>query len=92
MPTSRRIWLRLAAGAAMAAPLAALTTQARAARNDASRKALQYQDKPKDGAQCASCAQFIAGKTPKDPGGCKVIPGDMEISPTGWCVAYSKKA
>lgn len=28
-----------------------------------------------------------------DPmGGCKVIPGDTEISPTGYCTAWAKKA
>lgn len=89
---ARRIWLRLAAGATLAAPLAALTSQVVAAPNTALRQALKYQDKPNAGAQCSTCIHFVPGKTPKDNGGCKVIPGDTEISPTGWCLTYSKKA
>ena len=33
-------------------------------------------------------AQFVPGKTPKDRGGCTFIPGDDELSPNGYCVAW----
>ncbi len=89
--SARRQWLQLAAGT-LAIPLVAVAPAARAAKNDASRGALKYQDTPKDGAQCSACVQFVPGKTPKDKGGCKIIAGDTEISPTGWCVAFAKKA
>ena len=59
-----------------------------AAVNEASRKALQYQPTPKGGKQCSGCIHFVPGKTPADKGGCKVIPGDTEISPAAWCSAY----
>jgi hypothetical protein len=32
--------------------------------------------------------QFVPGKTPKDKGGCKILPGDTEIAPAGFCVAW----
>lgn len=92
MPSSsRRIWLKLTAGAVLAAPLMTLTSRAGAAQNAGSRQALKYQDKPSGSNQCSNCLQFVPGKTAKDPGGCKVIPGDTEISPNGWCVAWVKK-
>lgn len=91
MACTRRIWLKLAAGSAVALPLAALTHNALAAQNAASRQALKYQDKPNGDQRCANCMQFVPGKTPNDKGGCKVIPGDTEISPNGYCVAWTKK-
>ena len=92
MTPSRRVWLKLVSGAAIAAPLGALSLDAHAAKNEAIRKALQYQDQPKGEQRCSTCMQFVPGKSPTDLGGCKVIPGDTEISPNGWCSAYSKKA
>ena len=89
--TSRRIWLKVAAGTALAGPLALLGQQSIAATNAASRAALKYQDQPKGDQRCSTCLQFVAGKAPTDKGGCKIIPGDSEISPSGWCVAFAKK-
>jgi anaerobic selenocysteine-containing dehydrogenase len=89
---SRRIWLKVAAGGALAAPLALLGRQAFAATNAASRGALKYQDKPNGEQKCSNCLQFVPGKNPTDKGGCKIIPGDSEISPSGYCVAWAKKA
>jgi len=90
--TTRRIWLKIAAGAAVAAPLAALSNSAWAAKNDQMRGALKYQDKPNGANQCSNCLQFVPGKGPKDPGTCKIIPGDTEIAPNAWCSAWVKKA
>jgi anaerobic selenocysteine-containing dehydrogenase len=90
--TTRRIWLKVAAGAAVAAPLAALSTGAWAAKNDSMRTALKYQDKPSGANECSNCLHFVPGKSAKDLGGCKIIPTDTEISPKGWCSAWVKKA
>jgi hypothetical protein len=85
---SRRRWLGLAAGAVTAAPIIFMTREAFAEANANMRKALQYQDAPKNNQQCSTCVQFVPGKDPKGKGGCKAIPGDTEISPTGWCAAF----
>lgn len=46
-------------------------------------KAALYQDKPKDGAKCATCTHFQA------PASCQIVAG--AISPNGWCQMYIKK-
>ena len=90
MQTSRRIWLKTATGAALISPLVLLSRPGLAAKNDAVRTALKYQDTPTGSKQCSGCAQFIPGKTPKDKGACKILPGDTEISPTGSCIAWAE--
>jgi hypothetical protein len=59
-----------------------------AARAD-SRVDLKYQSTPKNNQKCSDCVLFVAGKTPKDDGTCKIITGD--ISPNGWCTAFAQK-
>ena len=51
---------------------------------------VQYTDSgaPK-GMDCDDCLQFIPGKTPEDPGTCKVVEG--AINPHGHCLAFSAK-
>ncbi len=44
---------------------------------------VQYQETPKDGAQCSKCAQFQA------PAACAIVASP--IAATGWCVAYAPK-
>jgi High potential iron-sulfur protein len=46
--------------------------------------AVYYQRSPKDGQECQHCAQFAG------PNACKLVDGD--ISPTGWCRLWVKKA
>ncbi len=70
---------------AAAVPVVFMPRQAAAAKNDALRAALKYQDSPKDGNECDKCLHW------KAPGSCAILPGDTEISPTGWCSAYVKK-
>jgi hypothetical protein len=89
MENSRRSWLKLVSGAAVAVPASMLAKGAWATQNEAMRKSLQYQATPKDGKQCSGCMQFIPGKTAKDPGSCKILPNDTEISPTGYCLAFA---
>ena len=35
--------------------------------------------------------QFVPGPSEKDLGGCKIMLGDTEISPQGYCTAWTKK-
>ena len=86
MNLSRRNALKMGAAALAMIPVVAL-----AAKNDGVRKSMQYQDTPKDGKQCSTCTQFVAGKGDKD-NGCKVFPNDTEIAKSGWCIAYAPKA
>lgn len=43
----------------------------------------QYQDKPKDGQMCASCAYFVS------PASCQRVDG--AIQPSGWCKNFLQK-
>jgi hypothetical protein len=45
---------------------------------------VKYQASPKDGKQCDGCNLFVA------PNACKSVAGD--ISPSGWCSLWVKKA
>lgn len=91
MTLKRREFLKLGGAALAAIPIMTMAGNASAATNAAMRTSLKYQDKPEGDKHCATCMQFIPGKTPKDLGGCKLMPGDTEISPTGYCVAWTKK-
>ena len=86
MNQSRRNMLKFGGAALAMIPVVAL-----AAKNDGIRKSMQYQDSPKDGKHCSQCTQFVAGKSEK-ANGCKVFPGDDEISANGWCIAFAPKA
>lgn len=82
---SRRNLLKSGAAALAAIPVLAFSGRASAAVNAALRASMKYQEKPQDGKNCAGCGQFIPGKP---LGGCKIFPGDNEVSPQGWCVAW----
>jgi hypothetical protein len=75
---SRRTVILAAAGAAPLLALSGGEAQAKLAQT-----AVKYQTDPKDGKQCDGCAQFVA------PNSCKLVDG--EISPTGWCLLWTKK-
>lgn len=66
--------------------LAMIPVVAMAAKNDGMRASMKYKDSPEGDKSCSSCVQFVA------PNSCKIFPGDTEISPKGYCVAYAKKA
>ncbi|MQY50452.1 high-potential iron-sulfur protein [Rhodocyclus gracilis] len=90
--TSRRRMLKLGCTAIAAIPLMSLTGNAVAGTNASMRKAFNYQEVSKTaGKNCANCAQFIPGASASAAGACKVIPGDSEIQPTGYCDAYIVK-
>lgn len=72
--------------------LAMIPVVATAAKNDSMRASTKYKDSPEGDKKCSDCVQFVPGKSPKDLGGCKIFPGDTEVSPNGYCIAWSKKA
>ncbi|HXZ15273.1 MAG TPA: high-potential iron-sulfur protein [Roseiarcus sp.] len=74
---SRRTVLIAAAGA-----VPALMTGGAEAKM--AQAAVKYQAEPKDGKQCDGCNFWVA------PNSCKMVDG--EISPTGWCALWVKKA
>ena len=88
----RRRFLKAGTALAMIPVAIAASGGAVAATNASLRTSLKYQAKPEGDKSCASCAQFVAGATPKDLGTCKIIPGDTEISPQAYCIAWTKKA
>lgn len=83
---SRRKLLKFGAIAVTMIPLTAI-----AAKNDSMRTSMKYKDSPEGDKQCSNCVQFVPGKTATDLGGCKIFPGDTEVSPKGYCVAWAKK-
>lgn len=74
------------------AALAMIPVVAFAARNDSMRTSMKYKDSPEGDKDCANCVQFVPGKSPTELGGCKIFPGDTEVSPKGYCAAWAKKA
>jgi hypothetical protein len=89
--TTRRQLLKMGGAAIAMIPVIAISGKAAAATNAAIRTQMKYQDKPNEGKNCATCLQFVPGKAPTDAGGCKIMAGDTEISPNGWCMAYAVK-
>lgn len=89
--TSRRQFLKIGGAALAMIPVLAMSKNALAGTNASMRAAMKYQDKPSGDKHCATCSHFVPGKTPKSLGGCQIIPGDTEISPQGYCVAWIKK-
>jgi High potential iron-sulfur protein len=89
--SSRRQFLKIGGAAIAMIPVVAVSRNVMASTNAAMRASMKYQNKPNGDKQCATCMQFIPGKTPKDLGGCKIFPGDTEISPKGYCVAWAAK-
>lgn len=86
-PARRRL-LWLGSGALASAALAAAGA-ASAQTNASLRTALKYQDQPKGAQRCDNCIHWVPGSSPTARGGCKIIPGDREISPQGWCTAWA---
>jgi len=88
----RRQFLKIGGVALAMIPVMVVSGRADAATNAALRTSLKYQGKPEDDKSCAKCMQFVPGASAKDLGGCKIIPGDTEISPQGYCIAWAKRA
>ena len=90
--TPRRQFLKIGGAALAMIPVIVVSGRADAATNASVRTSLKYQGKPEGDKSCANCVQFVPGTSAKDLGGCKVMPGDTEISPQGYCIAWVKKA
>jgi hypothetical protein len=90
--TPRRQFLKMGAAALAILPVIVVSSRANAASNAALRTSFKYQAKPEGDKSCANCAQFVPGASAKDLGSCKIIPGDTEISPQGYCMVWTKKA
>jgi hypothetical protein len=78
--------------AAGGAALALIPVVSLAAKNDSMRTAMKYKDSPEGDKNCTNCMQFVPGSSPTALGGCKIFPGDTEVSPKGYCAAWAKKA
>ena len=79
--TSRRGLMK--AGAMLATAGLAAAGSARAQDQKIEQNLVQYQEMPKDGAECDKCVNW----TP--PNACKIVAGT--INPKGWCVAFAPK-
>jgi len=82
---SRRLALKrvaLLTGAAFGASM--VQSNIVLAQQKAAKEAMKYQDKPNGDKQCSNCSQFVA------PGSCKIVEG--AVSPSGYCIAWVKKA
>lgn len=89
--TPRRKFLKNGAIVLAMIPVNFVSRRADSATNTSLRTSFKYQGKPEGDKSCANCIQFMPGTSTKDLGGCKVIPGDTEISPQGYCIAWVKK-
>jgi High potential iron-sulfur protein len=87
----RRQFLKIGGAILATIPITIVAGRAGAATNAALRGALKYQGKPDGDKNCGNCLQFVPGASATALGGCKVIPGDTEISPQGYCTAWAKK-
>ena len=86
---TRREFLKKSAVAVILIPAVAFSRSAMANSNSTLRTELKYQDFPKDNMSCSTCLEFIPGRTDKEFSKCKVIPGDDEISPNGYCTKWN---
>ena len=82
----RRQFLKTSGAILATIPIVVVAARADAATNAAVRAGLKYQGTPEGDKSCANCMQFVA------PSSCKLIPGDTEISPQGYCAVWAKKA
>ena len=87
MNPSRRKMLKVAGMTLAMIPVVAV-----AARNEGMRTSMKYKDSPEGDKLCANCNLFVPGKTLEAPGRCTIFPGDTEVSPSGYCVGWAKKA
>jgi hypothetical protein len=88
---SRRNALQRGLGAVAGAAIVWLVeSSAFAASSKLAKTVVQYTDTGNvQGKDCDDCSQFVAGKTSKDTGTCKLVEGD--INPHGHCVAFTPK-
>jgi hypothetical protein len=83
--TPRRRFLKISGAILATIPIVIVSGRADAETNAAVRTALKYQGTPEGDKSCSNCMQFVA------PSSCKLIAGDTEISPQGYCSVWTKK-
>jgi hypothetical protein len=88
----RRLFLKIGGTTLAMVPVMVVFGRADAATNSALRASLKYQGKPQGDKSCANCMHFVPGASAKGLGSCKIITGDTEISPQGYCTGWAKKA
>jgi High potential iron-sulfur protein len=86
-PFSRREAMARGAQAMVQAAVVSMVIVPLQVRAKAAKADFNYQERSKDGKTCATCRLFVA--TDSGKGACAVVEG--EISPTGWCMAYSTR-
>ena len=67
-----------------------LDTAAQAQGAKSSKDAMHYQSSPNSGMQCSGCKFFTPGSDANADGSCAIVEGN--ISPHGYCIAYSSKS
>jgi hypothetical protein len=72
-----------------AIPLLVVAERSASATNAEMRSALKYQETPNGDQSCAGCSEFTPGSTATSLGGCRLMPGDTEISPHGYCTQWT---
>ena len=81
---NRRAALKAFAGFGLGAAAIVLAPERSEAQDQKiAKETVQYQETPKDGAECDKCVNWVA------PNGCTIVAGD--IHPKGWCVAFAPK-
>ena len=87
-PVSRRQCLALGSTLLAGAGIACVAASPARASPKADKRDFNYQDKPKDGKSCSNCKMFqqAAGGS----GRCAIVDGD--VSPNGWCMAYTPRS
>ena len=90
IPTSRRQFLKFGSAALAMISVMVVPGRADAVTNPPVRNLLEYQANPDGEKNCGNCIQFVPGSSAKAIGSCKVITGDTEISPQGYCTAWTK--
>ena len=84
---SRREWLSRVFAVSGAIAGLSLVTARSARAGKAEKSDFFYQDHPKNGKSCSSCALFTMGENGR--GTCGVVEG--EINANGWCMAFSQR-
>lgn len=79
----RRAALRGLVGVGLGAATLAAGARTARAQEKLAKNIVQYQEMPKDGAECDKCVNWVA------PNQCKIVAGN--INPKGWCVAFAPK-
>lgn len=86
---ARRLLFKKGAVAALGLAVAGVAMRAEPAAAKMSKKGAMYMPRPKGKQDCANCARFKPGPTPKADGTCAIVAGN--VAPDGWCVMYTPK-